>query len=235
MSYLPIEDYGVIGNMRTVALIGRNGSLDWMCFPDFDSPSIFAKILDDQKGGSFCISVVNDDVAHKQLYWPDTNVLVTRFLSDAGVGEIIDFMPIAEKRDGDFHGLIRRVRVLRGAVRFRAECRPAFNYARDSHEVELVSGGAKFRSGKLQLALASDQTLRVDGPAALAEFELQEGESANFELHAISCRERRAYLALRMRTPIASSAAPFSSGATGCGSAPTKAAGARSCIAPLCC
>ncbi len=186
MSYLPIEDYGVIGNMRTVALIGRNGSLDWLCFPDFDSPSIFAKILDDQKGGSFCISVVNnDDVAHKQLYWPDTNVLVTRFLSDAGVGEIIDFMPIDERRDGGFHGLIRRVSVLRGAVKFRAECRPAFNYARDPHEVELVNGGARFRSAKLQLALASDQRLRVDGPATVAEFELHEGESASFELHEL--------------------------------------------------
>src|SRR5581483_4775316 len=168
MSYLPIEDYGVIGNMRTVALIGKNASVDWFCFPDFDSPSVFAALLDDRKGGSFRLTPIDGDqeITHKQLYWPDTNVLVTRFLSDAGVAEVVDYMPIGERRRaGGFHGLIRKVRAVRGEVKLRMECEPAFNYARDPHEVEMVQGRAKFRSGNLQMALASDQALTRRGPA----------------------------------------------------------------------
>jgi len=80
MSYQPIENYGIIGNMRTVALVGMNGSIDWYCYPQFDSPSIFGAILDDKKGGRFQISAGTDGVRHKQFYWPSTNVLVTRFL-----------------------------------------------------------------------------------------------------------------------------------------------------------
>ena len=94
MSYQPIENYGVIGNMRTVALVGMNGSIDWFCCPNFDSPSIFAAILDDNIGGRFKIAPVSDGVTTKQMYWPETNVLVSRFLSEDGVGEVIDFMPV---------------------------------------------------------------------------------------------------------------------------------------------
>src|SRR5580698_5756164 len=94
MPYQPIEDYGVIGNLRTAALIGRNGSIDWFCFPYFDSPSVFGAILDDRKGGYFRISPTIEQFARKQVYWADTNVLVTRFLSPDGVGEVIDFMPL---------------------------------------------------------------------------------------------------------------------------------------------
>ena len=89
MSYQPIENYGIVGNMRTAALVGVNGSIDWYCFPYFDSPSIFAKLLDNEKGGCFWIAPVNDGHNTKQLYWPDTNVLVTRFLSPEGVGELL--------------------------------------------------------------------------------------------------------------------------------------------------
>src|ERR1700683_33977 len=84
--YQPIEDYGIIGNLKTAALIGKNGSLDWMCYPRFDSPSIFGSILDEKKGGYFRIKSTAENVVHRQLYWPDTNVLVTRFLSADGVG-----------------------------------------------------------------------------------------------------------------------------------------------------
>src|SRR5580704_4337804 len=113
MSYQPIENYGLIGNMRTAALVGTHGSIDWFCFPRFDSPSVFAALLDDQKGGRFCIGPVDGDVAFKQLYWPDTNILVTRFLSADGVGEVVDFMPlrVGEVSD-DAASLIRKVRVL---------------------------------------------------------------------------------------------------------------------------
>jgi GH15 family glucan-1,4-alpha-glucosidase len=188
MSYLPIEDYGVIGNLQTVALVGINGSIDWFCFPRFDSPSLFGAILDENKGGSFKIHpVVADGVAYKQMYWPDTNVLITRFLSDDGVGEIIDYMPIGAPREGKgFHGLVRSVKVVRGCMRFRMECRPAFNYARDPHEIEIVEGGAKFTSALMCLALAADHPLVRDGDAVTSEFTLQSGESAGFEVHEIT-------------------------------------------------
>ncbi len=120
MAYSPIEDYGIIGNLRTAALVGKNGSVDWLCYPHFDSPSVFAAILDDDKGGRFRITPAEDDITVKQLYWPDTNVLITRFLAGDGVGEIIDYMPMARRRRGlGYHGLIRRVRVVRGTMRFR--------------------------------------------------------------------------------------------------------------------
>jgi GH15 family glucan-1,4-alpha-glucosidase len=94
MSYQPIENYGIIGNMRTVAHVGMNGSSDWYCYPHFDSPSVFGAILDDEKGGRFQISADTDGVRHKQFYWPSTNVLVTRFLLTDGIAELEDFMPV---------------------------------------------------------------------------------------------------------------------------------------------
>ena len=141
LDYQPIEDHGVIGNLRTAALIAKDGSVDWFCFPRFDSPSVFASILDAGKGGYFRICPTTGEVSRKQFYWPDTNVLVTRFLASDGVGEIVDYMPL----DG-FDGLIRTVKVMRGAMRFRMECHPAFNYARDRHTVEKVTGGVRFHS-----------------------------------------------------------------------------------------
>lgn len=186
MGYLPIEDHGVIGNLRTVALVGRNGSIDWFCFPNFDSPSVFAAILDDKKGGRFGISMLAGDVTCKQLYWPDTNVLVTRFLSAEGVAEIIDYMPVGVEREGGgFHGLIRRVRAIRGEVRLRMICEPAFNYARDAHETEIVEGGARFSSQTLRLGFASDQPLERTASGVSTEFSLNEGCAASFELHAL--------------------------------------------------
>ena len=92
--YQPIENYGIIGNMRTAALVGMDGSIDWLCLPHFDSPSVFAAILDDQKGGRFRIAPAGDHFRHKQFYWPDTAILVTRFLHDDGVGQIEDYMPV---------------------------------------------------------------------------------------------------------------------------------------------
>src|SRR5262249_12897958 len=94
MPYLPISDYGIIGNMRTAALVGMNGSIDWYCSPNFDSPSIFGAILDDNKGGRFQIHPIAEQVRHKQFYWPSTNILITRFSLKDGIAEIQDFMPV---------------------------------------------------------------------------------------------------------------------------------------------
>jgi len=126
MGYNPIGGYGVIGNMRTAALVAMDGSIDWFCLPRFDSPSVFAAMLDDHKGGYFKIAPIAGEPELKQFYWPDTNVLVTRFLSDDEVGELTDFMPVGFV-DGEHQDwLIRDVYAARGEVRFRMDSRPAF-------------------------------------------------------------------------------------------------------------
>ena len=132
MPYQPIENYGIIGNLRTAALVGLDGSIDWLCLPRFDSPSVFGAILDDKKGGRFKIAPTVEGSRHKQFYWPDTNVLVTRFLHPDGIAELIDFMPVPQPGDDCEHQLIRRVRVVTGELSLRVECRPAFDYARAS-------------------------------------------------------------------------------------------------------
>ena len=186
-AYQPIEDYGVVGNMRTVALVGRDGSIDWLCHPHFDSPSIFAAILDAARGGSFRISHALEDVTQKQLYWPDTNVLITRFLASDGVGEITDYMPLpATDAPRPLPALVRRVRVVRGSLPFRLECRPAFNYARDPHALEVVEGGARFHSTRLHLGLNSSVPLERNGTSAAATFTLSEGQTAMFALRTLN-------------------------------------------------
>jgi len=189
MPYQPIEDYGIIGNLRTAALIGKNGSLDWLCYPRFDSPSVFGALLDDKKGGHFRIESTADNVTHKQLYWPDTNVLVTRFLSPDGVGETVDFMPLGANGACSPDGcLIRRVRVVRGAMRFRLECHPAFNYARDEHITRIVKGGAHFNAPGLRLGLRSPVRLQHSGNGVSAEFSLSEGSGKSFQLYEVDAR-----------------------------------------------
>ena len=186
MAYQPIENYGIIGNMRTLALVGMNGSIDWFCFPHFDSPSVFAAILDDNKGGRFKIAPSERRVSHKQLYWPETNVLVTRFLSPDGVGEVRDFMPVAATADGNGHNqLVRIVTTARGTVGFRMECRPAFNYAREPHDTEITADGASFHSPGLSLGLATSVPLKQEGDGVVAEFTLEEGQTAVFLLRDI--------------------------------------------------
>jgi len=193
VAYHPIEDYGLIGNLRTAALVGKHGSIDWFCFPRFDSPSVFAAILDDKKGGYFRICPTIDDATLKQLYWPDTNILVTRFLSPGGVGEVIDFMPIGHRPDESGNGsLIRIVKVLRGTMRFFLECHPAFNYARDKHTTRIVDGGAHFNGSGCRLGLRSAIRLQHSGTGVSAEFTLSEGKARSFELYDLDTRRRGA-------------------------------------------
>ena len=181
MGYQPIENYGIIGNMRTVALVGMNGSIDWMCCPNFDSPSVFAAILDGQKGGRFKIAPATEGVTFKQMYWPETNVLVTRFLSPEGVAEVIDFMPVGTGSESyGSHQLIRLVNVVRGSMHFRMECHPAFNYARDSHQTEITATGVTFRSSTISLQLSTTVPLKQEDNGAVAEFVLSEEQSTTF-------------------------------------------------------
>jgi GH15 family glucan-1,4-alpha-glucosidase len=187
MSYLPIGNYGVIGDMRSVALVGNNGSIDWCCLPHFDSPSLFAAILDDRKGGFFSLAPAGE-CATKQMYLPNTNVLMTRFFSDEGMAEVIDFMPVGKeaggKTDQQSRQIIRIAKAIRGPFRFRMECRPAFDYARQEHRIELGSDGnsALFSSPQRQFALKSTYPLLQDSGAVTAEFTLESEQQAVFAL-----------------------------------------------------
>jgi GH15 family glucan-1,4-alpha-glucosidase len=187
--YQPIEDYGIIGNLRTAALVGMDGSLDWLCLPHFDSPSVFAAILDCRKGGRFRIAPAGDDFRRKQFYWPDTAILVTRFLHDDGVGQIEDYMPVGGTRNVPDE-VVRRVAVVRGQVAFRLECRPAFDYARGVHQVQLVGDAARFDGPGLCLGLAAPVPLRLDGDGVVTDFTLREGEKVTFVLSRIDPEDR---------------------------------------------
>ena len=184
MGYLPIEDHGIIGDLYTAALVGTDGTIDWLCLPDFDSPSVFCSILDDEKGGYFKIRPVQDFHSY-QIYLPETNVLLTRFLSREGVAEILDFMPIEDASETR-HDLVRDVRVIRGRMTVEVECRPAFDYARREHEIEPARGGVIFRSAGTALNLASEVPLE-EGPgrSIRGRFELKAGESASFVLQLL--------------------------------------------------
>ncbi len=184
-TYQPIEDYAVIGDLHTVALVGKNGSIDWCCIPRFDSPSVFGALLDANKGGFFRIAPPDmPGMGHKQLYIPETNVLITRFLTVHGVGEVIDFMPVKEIGSSEHqHHLIRSVSIARGSLPFEMVCRPAFNYARDSHTLHLSKEGALFHSNDLCLGLASPVPLEEDGQGGVrARFTLHAGQSVHFIL-----------------------------------------------------
>jgi len=183
MAYQPLQNHGIIGNMYTTALVGLNGAIDWFCFPNHDSPSVFAALLDDQKGGYFKISSTNFEVTYKQFYWSETNILVTRFLTSDGVGEITDFMPIrTSSKDLGFQWLVRRVKVIRGCMDFNLECHPAFNYAQDQHQTKISSEGACFHSPDLSLELSTDIPLQHSGNGVEAKFTLQTRETAVFVL-----------------------------------------------------
>lgn len=183
MAYLPIEQYGVIGDLHTVALVSTDGSIDWCCLPHFDSPSVFAALLDDARGGRFRIAPSVPDIRRQQMYLPDTNILITRFLHPDGVGELIDFMPVQPEEGPDEtrrHRIVRCVTGIRGTLPFRLECRPAPDYARVRPEVALRDGGVLFRSPGLGLGLAGPGPFRVDGGGAVAEITLRAGDRKIF-------------------------------------------------------
>jgi GH15 family glucan-1,4-alpha-glucosidase len=184
--YLPIAEHGIIGDLHTVALVGTDGTIDWYCCPRFDAPSVFAAILDADRGGAFRISPDCDSWNSKQLYLPDTNVLITRFLMPDGVGEVQDFMPPAST-GGSAHRqrIIRRVLAVRGEVRFVVEVAPRFDYARASHEVALVPQGARFRSPMLELSLSTRCPLEISHGDVRALVTLRAGESTAFVLERV--------------------------------------------------
>ncbi|MFC3571939.1 glycoside hydrolase family 15 protein [Streptomyces yaanensis] len=183
--YLPIAEHGLIGDLRSVALVGTNGTIDWYCCSAFDSPSVFASILDAERGGSFelCATV---PARTKQFYFPDTNVLITRFFTEDGVGEVQDFMPIGPGSvETERHRLIRRVVCVRGSIPFRVRVAPRFDYGARSHTVHLIGDVAVFESAGLSLALTATMPLEGDDVDVWADFKLGEGESAVFALDQV--------------------------------------------------
>src|SRR5436190_586829 len=175
MRYLPIAEHGVIGDLHTVALVGTDGSIDWLCLPHFDSPSVFASILDAERGGSFAVRPQNPCTT-KQLYFPDTNALITRFLAPDGVGEVVDFMPVEHTgEEVRRHRVIRRVSTVRGRLPYRVEVRPAFDYGRATHTTRVVDGGVVFESPLLRLALQAPTIFTVEDGAVVTEVSLAEG------------------------------------------------------------
>ena len=179
----PIENHGVIGDLRTAALVALDGCIDFLCWPRFDSPSVFASLLDDDRGGSFALAPLLEGAKRRQLYLPDTNMLLTRFLSAEGVAEVSDFMALDAPSGGQH--LIRRVKSVRGTLRFRMACAPRFDYARAEHDAQMDGSGAVFTSrgaDALALRLRATVPLQVVEGAAVAEFSLGAGESAAFVL-----------------------------------------------------
>ena len=136
--YAPIGDYGVIGDLHTIALVSMDASVDFLCLPSFDSPSVFAALLDADRGGRFQIAPILDHATRKQLYLSDTNILLTRFLHPDGVAEVSDFMPVVEDA-GQAHALVRRPKTVRGELRFRMLCDPRYDYARSPHTAKQLS------------------------------------------------------------------------------------------------
>ncbi|MFD4946121.1 glycoside hydrolase family 15 protein [Streptomyces sp. NPDC058239] len=176
--YPPIAEHGLVGDLQTAALVSSQGVVDWFAAPRFDSPSIFAALLDHDRGGYFRLAPEDPDAACKQLYYPDTAVLVTRFMSPDGVGEVVDFMPPDQTRTPtDRHTLIRGVRAVRGTVDFTLECRPRFDYGRAEHQLELDGEGALFRAPGIDGHLQTTFPLERDGQDVRGKVTLRAGES----------------------------------------------------------
>jgi len=185
-NYLPIEDYGLIGNLHTVALVSRTGSLDYLPFTRFDSPTIFAALLDSAKGGRWQLAPVSDDVRYKQQYLPDTGILLTRFFTPEGIAELTDFMPV--KHAGQHCAVVRRLRVVKGTLTFRMEFRPRFDYARAAHETEQQADALVFRStgpDQSQFRLLSSRPLTLETGDVTGNWTLSPDDEASFVIEGL--------------------------------------------------
>ncbi|GAA0683251.1 hypothetical protein GCM10010193_41400 [Kitasatospora atroaurantiaca] len=174
--YPPIAEHGLVGDLQTAALVSSQGVVDWFAAPRFDSPSIFAALLDHDRGGYLRLAPDGPDNTCKQLYYPDTAVLVTRFMSPDGVGEVLDWM--TPERTGtatDRHTLVRTVRSVRGTVRFVLECRPRFDYGRAAHELDLRPEGATFRAPGITAHLQTSFPLGAGRPGRRGHRDAQRG------------------------------------------------------------
>ena len=175
-SYRANHGHRLIGDGRTVAVVATNGTIIWLCWPHFDSPSVFGARPDGQRGGFFRITAIPHAPA-KQLYVSGTGILIARYLSHGGIGEVQDFMPVEGPQ-----AVIRRARCVGGTTRFRVECEPRFNGGRDKHATTITAEGASFRAPSLTLTLRTSVSLEPTPKGVVAEFELRAGKTASFVL-----------------------------------------------------
>jgi GH15 family glucan-1,4-alpha-glucosidase len=187
MTYRPIADYAIIGDTRSAALISRDGSIDWLCWPRFDSRSVFAKILDADRGGFFSIAPSIPFRATRR-YVEGTNVLETRFETDRGTVRLVDLMPALTEQQKrtrmlPFRQLLRRVESVSGSVPMIAVYQPRPNYALKEPMLALRLGGTVWcASGPEVWHLRSNETFEIEGPIARAAFEISEGQRSHFAL-----------------------------------------------------
>src|SRR5690349_6402330 len=201
--YPNISDRGLIGDLQTAALVTTDGRVDWFCCPRFDSPSVFASLLDADKGGYFRIAPATDQYVSRQLYLPNTAMLITRFLTEDGVGEVTDFMPIAGHQVTDRHRLVRQLKVVRGTMTFVAEIKPRFDYGRAKHTLDITSDGFVFRSGDMHLTINptggrqispgehGDFTIERIGDDVRVTGTLREGETSGLVMESMGGQPRR--------------------------------------------
>ena len=180
MAYKPIRDYGVIGNMRSAALVADDGSIDWLCFPRFDSPSVFAAILDDEKGGRFRIRTAGD-ARTSQRYLADSNILVTDFQNGGGSLSVTDFMPMPAGDDSP-RSLVRMLRCESGSVQVDLEFEPRLDYARGPTRISLEHGVAIAHNGEHAVSLSTDLPMERRNGSLVSRFRLSDGQSAALTL-----------------------------------------------------
>ncbi|MGC3861240.1 glycoside hydrolase family 15 protein [Micromonospora chersina] len=199
--YPAIEDHGLIGDLQTAALVTCDGTIDWFCAPRFDSPSIFASLLDRERGGFFRICPDETTYVTKQLYLPGTPILITRFISADGVAEVQDFMPVTGEKATDVHRLVRIVTMVRGSMRFRLECRPRFDYARERPQLERHRNGYVFRGSSASLSfnpvqpvrrLIAEEDMHLEDGDLVGFGTLNEGDTGGVVLETNSDMEPRA-------------------------------------------
>jgi pentatricopeptide repeat protein len=173
MTETAIADHGIIGDLQTAALISTDGSVDWFCLPRFDAPSVFGALLDDERGGHFRIRPGGVAYTTKQMYYPDSAVLVTRFFTEAGVGQVVDFMPPAGSTATDTHRLVRMMQCVRGRMSFEIDVAPRFDYGRHPHNAQLTDHGAVFVANGSSLTL---HVVREPGDERKAQVEIRDDD-----------------------------------------------------------
>jgi GH15 family glucan-1,4-alpha-glucosidase len=236
--YPLIANHGLIGDLQTAALVTTDGSIDWFCAPRFDSPSIFGALLDKDRGGHFRVRPSGGAFDTKQMYLPDTAILITRFLSDAGVGEIYDFMPISGKVATDRHRLVRMLRCVRGQMTFDVDLAPRFDYGRATHEAEVSTNGGVFRSAAGTMTMRAvrepdDEHLAKVQTTDTGDFHasvaLRAGQTRGLVLETGDAGPPREIPVAEVQQLLDETS---SSGSRGWRKAPTPGGGARHCSAP---
>ncbi|WP_264272940.1 glycoside hydrolase family 15 protein [Duffyella gerundensis] len=176
----PIGDHGVIGDLRTCALVANDGAIDYFCWPNLDSPSVFTALLDTDKAGLFQIAPQWKNARRQQIYLPESNILQTRWLDEQGVAEITDYMPICQQED-TLPRIIRRVKMVRGEATYKMHCSPKMDYARAETTAKVVNGSIAFSASEQPtLRLSATVSMSVEDNAAVATFTLKAGEHATF-------------------------------------------------------